>query len=40
MNIQEIQKDLLLAGSDKKIPKVKPGDVVKIVSQSGEGSQQ
>jgi len=41
MDINFITKDLLPVGeSDKKIPKVKSGDVVKVFSESGEGGQQ
>src|SRR4030042_5204092 len=37
MNINDITKDFI---PDKKIPKVKPGDIVKVTSESGEGGQQ
>ncbi len=37
MNINNITKDLI---PDKKIPKVKPGDIVNVTSESGEGGQQ
>lgn len=37
MNINDITKQFI---PDKKIPKIKSGDIVKITSESGEGGQQ
>ena len=37
MNINDITKELI---DNKKIPKVRPGDIVHIVSESGEGGKQ